>query len=145
MSRNVVIAIIVVLVLIVGAFLLTRPQQPTQPVQTTPVETPVSTESASSATEGAIMAEETVVKITSTGFSPKEITIKAGESVIWMNEDNKVHAVNSAVHPTHQLYLPLNLGNIEPEGSKSLTFPDPGVYKYHDHLNPSLTGSVTVE
>jgi len=53
--------------------------------------------------------------------------------------------VNSALHPTHLEYPPLNLGVIKPGESKSLTFPEAGTYKYHDHLNPSLFGSVTVQ
>lgn len=148
MSRNMVIGAVVVLVLIVGGIMLTRPQQPATPPQETPsVETPASTGSAATtgATEGAMMKEETVVKITSSGFSPQTVTIKVGESVTWMNEDSAVHAVNSAVHPTHQVYPPLNLGNVQAGGKLSLTFTTAGTYKYHDHLNPSLTGSVVVE
>ncbi|TSC86257.1 MAG: Plastocyanin/azurin family copper binding protein [Microgenomates group bacterium Gr01-1014_7] len=146
MSRNWMIAAVVIVVLIVAGVMLTRPQQPATTPESTP-STPTSTESAvpTSATEGAMMAEETVVKITAAGFSPKDITIKAGGTVTWTNSDSVVHAVNSAVHPTHQVYSPLNLGNIQAGGKAALTFPDPGTYKYHDHLNPSLTGSVVVE
>lgn len=146
MSRNWMIAAIVIVVLIVAGVMLTRPKQPATP-PTPSVQTPTSTESAAQtgATEGAVVKEETVVKVTSTGFSPKTVTIKAGESVTWMNDDTAVHAVNSAVHPTHQVYPPLNLGNIQAGEKLSLTFPTAGTYKYHNHLNPSLTGSVTVE
>lgn len=147
MSRNVVMAVIVVLVLMVGGIVLTRPKQP-NPSQTPSVQTPASTESASpiSATEGAIVKEETIVKITSTGFSPKVITIKAGESVTWMNEDSADHQVLSAIHPTHTVYPPLNtIGLLKSGEKKSLSFPEAETYKYHDHLNPSLTGSVTVQ
>lgn len=88
---------------------------------------------------------KSVVQITSSGFTPQNITVKAGESVTWVNEDTESHQVNSAVHPTHQVYPRLNLGVIKPAETKELSFPDAGSYKYHDHLNPSLTGSVTVE
>lgn len=146
MSRNYWIVAAVIVVLIVLWFMLTRPQQPTRAPETTP-STPTSTESASpeAATEGAAMKEETVVKVTADGFSPKEVTIKAGGTVTWMNDDSAAHTVNSVVHPTHQVYPPLNLGSIQPGEKKSLSFPTAGIYKYHDHLNPSLTGSVTVE
>lgn len=145
MTRNYWIVAAVVVVLVVLGFVLTRPQQPTRAPEPTPTP-PTSTESASlAAPEGAKTTEETVVKITAAGFSPKDVTIKAGATVTWMNEDTAVHTVNSAVHPTHQVYPPLNLGNIQPGGKVSLTFPTAGTYKYHDHLNPSLTGSVIVE
>ena len=88
---------------------------------------------------------QNVVKITSSGFEPQEITIKAGESVTWENDDTTPHQVMSAVHPTHLVYPPLNIGLINPGESKSLVFPEAGTYKYHDHLNPTLTGQVVVQ
>lgn len=151
MSRNVVIGVVAVLVLgFIGWNILNSQKYSTK---TSPVSSPTPTttdSSAPSATEGGAVVEESsksqsVVKITSSGFTPQNITIKAGEPVVWVNEDAVDHAVNSAVHPTHQLYPRLNLGTIKPGDEKSLTFPDSGSYKYHDHLNPSLIGSVTVE
>lgn len=143
MSRNVTLAIAVVLVLIVGGWFLTRPKQTTIPASTQPTPTPLSTESASPAASPA--AATNLITITKSGFSPKDITITAEESVTWVNSDTMDHTVNSAIHPTHTIYPPLNLGIIKPGDQKSLTFPQAGTYKYHDHLNPSLTGSVTVQ
>lgn len=146
MSRNISIAIVVVLVVIVAGWFLTRPKQ-TAILESQPTQAPISTESASpqSATEGSQMSEKNNVTITASGFSPKEIIIKVGEDVTWMNSDAIDHTVNSAPHPTHTAYLLLNLDAIKPGKKKSLTFPKAGTYKYHDHLNPSLTGSVTVQ
>lgn len=145
MSRNTTIGlVVVVLVILAGWYLLQsqKGQAPTPSPQVTTEEVSPSTEEATEAAE----VEENVVKITSSGFSPKDITIKIGESVTWMNEDSESHQVNSAVHPTHQLYPPLNtVGLLKQGAKKSLSFPEAGTYKYHDHLNPSLTGSVTVE
>lgn len=138
------LAVAAVLILIVGGWFLIRPKQ--QPAAPSNVSTPPSVESNSSASASAeVLTQEYMVGITAEGFSPKEITIKAGSNVTWTNSDKVVHTVNSAVHPTHQVYPPLNLGNIQPGDKKSLTFPTAGIYKYHDHLNPSLTGQVTVE
>lgn len=89
--------------------------------------------------------QENLVTITSNGFTPQTITIKVGDSVTWTNTNSSMHNVISDIHPTHQLYPPLNLGNISAGESKSLSFPEIGTYKYHDHLNPSLTGTVIVE
>lgn len=149
MSRNAAITVVVILILVVAGWFLTRPKQ-SAPIPT-PVakqtQAPDSTQSASpsSATEGAIIKEGKNVTITKTGFSPKDITIAVGETVIWANSDTADHTVNSAPHPTHTSYPPLNLDTIKPGEKKSLAFPKPGVYKYHDHLNPSLFGSVTVQ
>lgn len=91
------------------------------------------------------IVSQNVVTISESGFSPQVITVKAGETVTWMNSDSKVKDVSSAVHPTHQVYPPLNLGNIAVGESKSLTFPTAGTFKYHDHLYPIQTGSVVVQ
>jgi len=145
MSHNVTIAIVVVL-LVVGGWFLTRPKQSPQ-IQ--PVETPSSTQSAmpsSSASGAAVMKEEkNLVKITADGFSPKSITVKSGESITWENTDSANHTVDPDKHPTHLLYPFLNLGQIPPGEKKSVTPPGPGTFTYHDHLNPSLLGSITVQ
>ncbi len=150
-SRNIVIASVVILLVIAGGWYLTR-SKPQTPLETSQTQTPQprSTESAttSESTEEAMMEEKkgSVVKISSSGFSPKNITIKVGGSVTWENGDNEDHIVNSATHPTHTLFPILNqVGLIKPEGTKTLKFTTAGTFKYHDHLNPSLTGTVTVE
>lgn len=143
MSRNLWIGLIVVIVLVLAGWYLTRPKQDMTPTPVA-VATP-STEMASPSSSSSAAIEQNVVTISSNGFSPGNITIKAGETVAWMNSDSANHTVNSAPHPTHTAYPPLNLGNVQPGGKVSLIFPKPGTYAYHDHLNPSLTGSVTVE
>lgn len=153
MSRNAVIgAVAVVAVVILGWYYLksqqagvsyTKPSKAPS-VKTTQPTVPPATSTASPTASSTI--EKNVVTINSSGFSPKNITIKAGETVTWVNGDTKNHQVQSAIHPTHQLYPPLNsVGLLKSGEKKSLTFPNAGTYKYHDHLNPSFTGSVTVK
>lgn len=147
MSRNLVIAVVVILLLILVGWYLMRPKQPTTQTPQ-PSHTPISTESTASptATQRAMMQEEkNLVKITANSFSPQSITVKAGESVTWENTDTENHTVNSDNHPTHLLYSFLNLGVIKPGDKKSVTLSKAGTFTYHDHLNPSLTGSVTVQ
>lgn len=145
MSRNVTIAIVVVL-LVAGGWFLTRPKQVPQ-IQ--PIETPSSTQSvlpSPGASEAATVKEEkNLIKITANGFSPATITIKSGESVTWENTDSANHIVNSDQHPTHLLYPFLNLGRIPPGEKKSVTPSGIGTFTYHDHQNPSLLGSITVQ
>lgn len=138
------LAIIVIAIIVLGGWFLIRSQQTS--TSTSSGLPPSSTESAApSASEGATVQDKNTVEIAFNIFSPKDITIGVGESVTWQNLDAVDHTVNSAVHPTHLVYPPLNLGVIKPGESKSLTFPEAGTYKYHDHLNPSLVGSVTVQ
>lgn len=146
MSRNTTIGLAVLVLIILGGWYFIQSQKPQAP---TPAPAPQASPETAPATESAEPAEtmeKNVVKITSAGFSPQNITVKVGESVIWSNVDSDDHQVNSVVHPTHQVYPPLNtVGLIKSGEKKSLSFPKAGTYQYHDHLNPSLTGSVTVQ
>ena len=149
MNKNVAIAIAVILILLVGGWFLMRTKQQVTPVTSDiPVSTPAAAESTSpAASEGAAMSKnETSVKISSDGFFPKSITIKVGDTVTWMNKDTADHQVSSDPHPTHTLFPILNkIGLIKAGDKKSLQFTTAGTFTYHDHLNPSLTGSVTVQ
>ena len=136
---------IVAVILILGAgyfyiqSLQNKPISSPQPT-TAPIVSPQ--ESSPSADQ----TQKNIITITAGGFSPAEITIKAEDSVTWVNSDSNDHQVNSGPHPIHTGYQPLNtVGLIKTGESKSLTFPTTGTYKYHDHLNPQLTGEVTVE
>ncbi len=147
-SRNITIAIVVILIAL-GGWYFYKSQKSAAPVSTSPntvTEQPTPMESSSASPSGSEAAMgKNMVKISAVGFTPQDITIKAGEAVMWTNDDSVNHTVNSDPHPVHTDYPPLNLGPMKPGESKSLTFPKAGVYKYHDHFNPSLTGSVTVQ
>lgn len=90
-------------------------------------------------------AEGTAVTVTSTGYEPKDITVKKGTKVVWTNKSGAAVTVDSAQHPTHLVYPPLNLGQFEDGASVSLVFNEAGKYFYHNHLNATQFGSVTVE
>ena len=80
--------------------------------------------------------------------------IKTGDTVKWINNDTAPHWPASAAHPTHTVYPELGgcigskfdackgLANGEPF---MFTFTHKGSWKYHDHLNPSLWGTIVVE
>ncbi|MDP3988551.1 MAG: cupredoxin domain-containing protein [Candidatus Levybacteria bacterium] len=86
-----------------------------------------------------------MVTITKDGFSPKTIAVKKNTEVIWVNKDGSRATVNSAVHPTHLVYPPLNLGQVQKNSTVQLVFDKPGTYNYHNHFIPSQTGTVKVE
>lgn len=151
MSKNLWIAIIVAVVLIFFGWWYMQSQkvqtnpQTTTPSTTTVMESPSPIGEESTNSGSMEKKSEHSVSVTSAGFLPKTLTIKVGETVTWMNDDSANHTVNSAPHPAHTDYSPLNLNVIQPGASKSLSFPMAGTYKYHDHLNPTLFGSITVE
>lgn len=84
------------------------------------------------------------VVLAASGFAPQSLTVKTGTKVVWTNNSGVAAAINSANHPTHLVYSPLNLGNFGNGETLSLVFDQPGTYKYHNHLNASQTGVVIV-
>ena len=98
-------------------------------------------------------SSDNTIRITSSGFEPKTLTVKAGTTVTFVNEDTNQHWPASAMHPTHNVY-PESGGCI---GSKfdackglaqgesfSFTFNEKGSWGYHDHLQTSITGKIVV-
>jgi plastocyanin len=70
-------------------------------------------------------------------FSPAEITVAAGSTVTWTNNDNFVHNVHLLGGDTTK---PLPIG-----GSASITFNDPGLIRYECSLHPAqMKGSIRV-
>ncbi len=89
---------------------------------------------------------ETVISMTTNGFEPSTVTVKAGTKVTFVNNDTVDRWPASAFHPTH-LELPGfdALKGIAPGASYSFTFEKVGKWGFHDHLFPTMFGSVTVE
>src|SRR3989338_8073673 len=91
-----------------------------------------------------------------TSFSPKAVTIKKGGTVAWNNESTAEMWVASAQHPNHTMYSGTSRTAHCPDTSKTafdqcaggnnyaFQFDKVGTWKYHDHLNASVFGSVTV-
>jgi plastocyanin len=78
------------------------------------------------------------VKITATAFSPKNVTINAGDAVKWTNTDTKNHQViaNNGAFAS---------GTIGANKTYSHTFNTAGTFNYHDALHPILTGKIVVK
>lgn len=87
---------------------------------------------------------KTTIMLTPNGFDPQTLTVQTKTQVVWTNNSGADASVNSADHPTHRLYPPLNLGLFHNGQNLSLNFNTPGTYRYHDHLHPERTGTVIV-
>jgi len=85
------------------------------------------------------------VKISNFAFVPQAITIKAGDTVTWTNEDSVPHDVASNPHPTHTDLPGLRSGELQKGQSYNFTFTQAGTWGYHCHLHPSMAGTVVVE
>ncbi len=147
MNNKTLVIIIAVLVLI-GAVVVILGKSGNKSAQPSVMSQPgTPAQSTTNPRTGGTTPKETIanVNLTSSGFDPKTVTIKTGTRVIWVNKSGGGATVNSDVHPTHQLYPPLNLGQFPDGSSVQLVFDKAGTYKYHNHLNPAQTGTVVVQ
>ena len=90
-----------------------------------------------------------VVTISAAGVSPATIQIRAGERVLFTNNNSVVHEISSDLHPPHTRCPEINqVGAIFPGQSKETgNFVTPQTCTYHDHLdalNPGLLGTIII-
>ncbi len=82
-------------------------------------------------------AADLEVKIDNFTFSPQKLTVKAGTTVTWTNDDDIPHTVVSTGHFRSKA--------LDTEDKFSFTFTTPGSYEYFCGLHPHMTGTVVVE
>ena len=81
---------------------------------------------------------EMTVMIDNFTFNPPKLTVTAGTTVTWDNEDDIPHTVASSARVFRSRALDT--------GDKySFTFATPGVYEYFCSLHPHMTGTIVVE
>lgn len=80
------------------------------------------------------------------GFSPKEIKIRKGDTVIFTSTTGKEFWPASDLHPTHGIYPEFDPRKpVLPSDSWSFQFNEAGEWRFHDHLNSLHTGKIKVE
>ena len=81
-------------------------------------------------------SSSTTISIKDFSFNPKNINIKAGTTITWINEDSLIHDITIDSGLFNQ--------DLEPGEEFSFTFDEPGIYKYHCNIHPSMTGEITI-
>lgn len=71
-------------------------------------------------------------------FLPAELTVLAGTTVTWSNEDEAVHTVIAADKSWDSGRIPIG-------GTFSQTFTEPGTYEFVCSIHPAMKGTVTVQ
>ncbi|TSC62209.1 MAG: Plastocyanin [Parcubacteria group bacterium Gr01-1014_48] len=163
---------ILIILVIIGAIiaLFTLTKKTTQaPSDTTALDSTIEGEIPSDGTEaesntatlpdnsmGETPLTEMTVAYGPKGFDPKSVTIKAGQTVTFVNESESSMWVGSSMHPTHADY-PEKTANdclgsafdqceaVGTGGSYSFTFNKKGSWGYHNHVAPNNWGTVVVE
>ena len=86
-----------------------------------------------------------LIEMNETSFSPNAITISIDTKVIFKNIGNRPIWPASNIHPTHGIYPEFDPQRPIPPGeSWSFVFTKAGIWRMHDHLAPSILGTITV-
>ena len=141
---NKILLIIVALIVVFGAFTFFGNKKTSTPSSTNQSDSMKSEVSTTPAAMKENVKEANVI-LGDSGFVPKDITVKAGTTVVWKNSSGKPATVSSDDHPTHRLYPFLNLGEFATDTTVQIIVEKPGKYSYHNHLNASEVGTITVE
>jgi amicyanin len=83
-------------------------------------------------------ATDAKVDIDQFTFLPQRITVKAGTTVTWINEDDVPHTIVSSSKVFKSKAL-------DTADKFSFTFTTPGTYDYFCSVHPHMTGAVVVE
>ena len=75
------------------------------------------------------------VSIIDFAFTPSDLKVEKGTTVIWTNKDSVVHNVTSTNFKS---------SNLNPGESFTYTFSDSGEFDYSCSLHPQMTGKITV-
>lgn len=174
MGKGIWIGLIVIALLVIGSFWIFGGEEPSGGIDVVApgsnnVNSEVTGNEEESGTDTTSLVDnpgpegditKVVINITSEGFSPNAVTIRAGSQVTFRNEEDKEHWPASEVHPTHSVYPGSGrekCGTAEERnifdacrGLKrgetfDFVFYEKGTWRYHDHLQTSFFGSVTVK
>jgi len=94
-----------------------------------------------------------IIRINADNFSPTDLTIASGDTILWINDGLPFSWPASDLHPTHSLHP--TTGGCSHSGfdvcrglrigeEYSFTFIETGAFGYHDHTYPELTGKIIV-
>jgi plastocyanin len=75
--------------------------------------------------------------LTTTAYNPNPVTISAGTTVTWTNQDSTTHTATSDSGVFN--------GNVGPGQQFSFTFANKGTFAYHCSLHPNMVASVVVQ
>ena len=83
-------------------------------------------------------------------FNPSPLSVKAGDTVIWRNDDVEIHTVTSSGNSSSTFAMTnknreLDSGPLNPRQTFEHTFQKPGKYNYFCMIHPSMTGEVVVD
>jgi plastocyanin len=137
---------------------------PTSPNETIPSPQPIfgTEETPTGTPAGSGMGQPTTHEVvySNNGYSPTELIVKAGDTVVFKNQSSAGMWTASALHPSHTVYSGTSLqahcpdaSNVtfdecksaQPGESWSFTFNKKGSWGYHNHVQAGHFGKIIVE
>jgi plastocyanin len=87
---------------------------------------------------GAALAADSPVTISGFAFGPSSVTVTAGDTVTWTNQDGVAHTATGGDGS-------FDTGNIPGGATATVTFSTAGTFAYACRIHPTMTGTVVVE
>jgi cytochrome o ubiquinol oxidase operon protein cyoD len=84
------------------------------------------------------------VTIRSGMANPNRINARLCDTLTFVNEDDTVRIIAFGTHPNHDRYSGEGDQTVRKGRAKSITLNESGTYRFHDHLDPRITGEFTV-
>jgi len=78
------------------------------------------------------------VSIANFNFTPANLTVPVGTTVVWTNNDDVEHTITTSNSAISSPAVPS-------DGEFSFTFTEPGIYSYFCAIHPFMTAKVTVQ
>ncbi|MCX6766289.1 MAG: cupredoxin family copper-binding protein [Candidatus Moranbacteria bacterium] len=97
---------------------------------------PVQIPGQSAQTGASTVGEASTVAIKNFSFSPSTLTVKAGTTVTWTNEDSAAHTIKSDTFGS---------GELSNGQQFDFKFEKAGSFDYSCAIHPSMTGKIIVE
>jgi hypothetical protein len=133
-STKTIVAVIVLIVIIGGAIIIFKPSKTNAPSSSTGVSSVPDTTPVAS-----------TITYNGSSFSLSANTIKSGESIKIVNSSQTDLSFNSDPHPVHTDNPELNVGNIAAGQSRTIKLTAKGTWGFHNHLDASQHGTITVQ
>lgn len=142
-----VVAIVAVVILLIGGLALANKNDNKNPAtnNTTSNQSQNTPANDNADQNDANQSEGSTITYSSNGFSPSTLTVKAGSDITIKNTSSSPLDFESDPHPQHTDNTELNVGTIASGQSKTFTVTTKVTWGYHNHLNPSDTGTIIVQ
>src|SRR3989304_7083282 len=89
--------------------------------------------------------DEVTINLKNFAFNPTKVKVSKGTKVIWVNQDNIIHTVNTDSHPGHNYFPGQNSRDLSKGDTYSVTFDREGISPYHCTPHPApMKGQVLV-